>query len=114
MYSCKNVHNWKYWRWSNIDPKLVQRLVFTGFTISVVARTATRLSVVFQFRPRVLGFVPEQINNKLKMLGNVQKTIPYNILEVPNNTPCAFWYIQDGAQDGRRFHILSYIGFKSS
>ena len=41
-------------------------------------------------RPRVLGFVPEQIHNKLKISGNVQKTIPYNILKVPKNPPWAF------------------------
>ena len=29
------------------------------------------------------SFVPEQIHNSLKISGNVQKTIPYNILKVP-------------------------------
>ena len=43
------------------------------------------------YRPRVLDFVPEQIHDKLKISGNVQKTISYNILKVPKNPPWAFW-----------------------
>ena len=35
----------------------------------------------YLIRSRVLGLVSEQIHNKLKISGNVQKTIPYKILK---------------------------------
>ena len=79
------------WRWLEVGEKLPR----IGKPVS---------------RPRVLGLVPEQIHNKLKISGNVQQTIPYNILKVPKNPPWAFWEIQDGVQDGRQFHNLSYLG----
>ena len=56
----------------------------------------------------------EQIHNKLKISENVKKTIPYSILKVPRNPTRTFGEIQDGVQDDRQFHYLTYyLGFKS-
>ena len=52
----------------------------------------------------------EQIHNKLKISENVQQTILYvSILKVPRNQSWAFSVNQNGIQDDRKFHYLSYL-----
>jgi len=53
--------------------------------------------------PRALGLYLKQINNKLKISGNVLDIVPNDILKVPRNLPGAFWKIQDSIQNGCRF-----------
>ena len=56
------------------------------------------------YSPGVIGFNLEQISNKLKISGSVQKNALNNISKVPyKNPPGGNAEIQDGGQNGRRF-----------
>jgi len=46
--------------------------------------------VVSHISPAALGLYLKQINNKLKISGNVPDIVPNDILKVPRNPPGAF------------------------
>ena len=59
--------------------------------------------------PGALGFNMEQISDKLKNSGYVQKAVRNNILKVPENPPGAFCAIQDGGFQNFAFRPIFYF-----